>query len=142
MAQLLLVLTVAVVIVVMFIYAMAAVKDQKRKNEKIKAHKLRDLMRSTILRDLYHTWQSREDTGLNYYILRDVVLAELRFSKDALPIENEIDPNQSIFQDVYSALKFEKLIDIDEDAKDDRLVILTDAGINYYEKIFGGQDED
>ena len=139
MAQLLLALTVAVVIVVMFIYAMAAVKDQKRKNEKIQSHKLRDLMRSTILRNLYETWQSREDIGLNYYILRDMVLSQLRFSKDTLPIENEIDPNQSIFQDVYSALKFEKLIDI---GGDDHVIILTDAGINYYEKIFGGQDED
>jgi len=142
MAQLLLVLTVAVVIVVMFVYAMAAMRDQKRKNEKIQSHKLRDLMRSMILSNLYETWQSREDTGLNYYILRDMVLSQLRFSKDTLPIENEIDPNQSIFQNVYSALKFEKLIDLDEDEKDDRFVILTDAGINYYEKIFGGQDED
>jgi hypothetical protein len=116
---------VACVFVVTFFYLYGIYEKQKEKADKIEAMKESGDIRVRMMTTLYKTWESREDVGLAYPILRDLVMSEL----------DEKDKDRAYHIPkigiCLEALKSEGLVVLDAD----NIVELTDTGIEYYEKL-------
>lgn len=115
----------ACVIVFGFFYLYSIYEKQKEKADKIEAMKESGDIRVRMITTLYKTWESREDVGLAYPILRDLIMNELdEKDKDRAYHTSKIGM-------CIESLKSENLVVFDAD----NIIELTDTGIEYYEKL-------
>ena len=131
MTQLALVMTVAVLFGGLFLWLYGLYKEQQKKADKIEELKHFGEIRERITKKLYDVWQSREDTGMHYVVLRDSI-----FRDTNLPLSKYYKWTDE-YEKAYQMMQSQKLIE--EDKTND--VSLTDAGISYYEKVLGGPSD-
>ena len=125
MAAILLSILLAGTATFIVVYMYEAYKKQKAKAEVIEGMKNTGEIRERIITNLYEMWESREDTGLHFSILRDLIFKEMEGNE--LKRQDFYDE----FQTVYAQLIHGQLVSL----KDGLQIELTDGGIQYFEKI-------
>ncbi|MHA1972883.1 MAG: hypothetical protein ACTSW1_07815 [Candidatus Hodarchaeales archaeon] len=114
------------IIVFLFIYIYASYVQTKKKADKIQYMKRSGEIRERMVTKLYETWESREDSGMYYTILRDTIFNDMKM-KDKQREDFNINCRAA-----HEGLISETMIIVNDK---DKLVELTDMGILYYEKV-------